>query len=75
MGQLVGPLVEFSVSQLFIFMDQCDSVRLRCGLLLEQFMYAEGWLVLYLSVVPLEQDLVPLVVSQQWKSRNLLVRV
>jgi len=36
-----------------------------CDLLLEQFMYAEGWLVLYLSVVPLEQDLAPLVVSQQ----------
>src|SRR5215213_6376440 len=38
-------------------------------------MYAEDRLVLYWSVVPLEQDLLSLVIGQQLQSGNLLVRV
>src|ERR1043165_845821 len=58
-----------------MFMDQRERLRLRCGLLLEEFVYAEGRLVRYSRVVPAEQDLAAFVLAQQSQSRNLLVRI
>src|SRR6478609_8616274 len=75
MRQLIRAIVEFSISKLLLMRFQRNRIGRALDLLFEQLMNALVTRIGRGSFVPLDQELMPLGIGENWKERNRLVRI
>src|SRR5689334_9522622 len=75
MGQLIRTLIQFGVSQLLARKLNCQCVWCLCGLCFKKLMCADVACERMLCLVPLDEQLVPFVVSQKLYLRHTLVGI
>src|SRR5437762_9162761 len=70
-GQLVGPAIEFGVGQDLLSREECHSIGNVLHLALKELMQTQVPWVLYLCRIPLQQQLLLLIESEQGEIREV----